>query len=385
MRLKFIAYDFKMGIITWLRSKGTVFWTILFPILLILIFGAIFSGTGEVEYKITVQNFDLDEDSNPSNFSIMLIDSLKNISIFEIDEIDINTDIDEYMKEEEISAGIVILEGFDEDISMYLASKQNPEIDFDTSEIPSNLTLKIDPSDQSSTPVLRSVLLSVIYEMNLQLTQGEKIIGLNEESIIGDDFEFIDFFVPGMIGFTIMTSAIYGSIERNTKYRTDGILRKMLTMPITRAEWIISKMLFMLFLSFISTAVILTVGILVWGLNIHLNIWFLILIISNSFLFSGMGMLVSRFVKEQETADMAGGAITFPMMFLAGTFFPLEQMPDFLQTIARFLPLYYVNEGLRNAMITVDIDKTIYFTAFVVAFALFFFITGAVLTKWKED
>ena len=96
-------------------------------------------------------------------------------------------------------------------------------------------------------------------------------------------------------------------------------------------------------------------------------------------------MIIGRFVKDQETADMAGGAVTFPMMFLAGTFFSLDMMPEFMQLIAQVLPLYYVNEGLRNAMIYSDMDKTLYFTAFVLVFAAVFFIIGIILTKWKED
>jgi len=294
--------------------------------------------------------------------------------------IDSKNDIVTYIDDNDnVTAGLVIPDGYGDDIFSYFTGQ------FDEEEIPFNMTIYLDPSDQTSTPIIRSIIVGVIYEINLQMIGGDKVIGISEESTIEDDFEYIDFFVPGMIGFTIMTSAIYGSIERNTKLRNDGILRKLLTMPITRAEWIISKMLFMLFLSFVSTSVIMLVGILVYGLSIHINIWFFILIISNSFLFSGMGMLVARFVKEQETADMAGGAITFPMMFLAGTFFPLDTMPEFMQLIARVLPLYYVNEGLRNAMITVDIDKTLYFTSFVIVFALIFFIAGAFLTKWDEN
>jgi ABC-2 type transport system permease protein len=82
---------------------------------------------------------------------------------------------------------------------------------------------------------------------------------------------------------------------------------------------------------------------------------------------------------------MAGGAITFPMMFLAGTFFPLDQMPEFLRNIAQLLPLYYVNEGLRNSMIYLNFDKSIYFTTIVVIFAFIVFISGALLTKWQDD
>ena len=382
MNLKFIVHDFKLNVKAWLRSKGTVFWTILFPVLLILIFGAIFSGADEVKYSIVVQNLDFDDESG---FSEGFIQNLSDISVFEIDLIDADEDITKYMKDNDDSVGLLIPEGFGKNVTGYIASQHNPMIPVSNSSLPFDLILKSDPSDQSVAPVVESILSGMTYEMNMGITGGEKVIGIEKESTIGDDFDYIDFFVPGMIGFTIMTSMIYGSIERNTKYRKDGILRKLLTMPITRAEWIFSKMLFMLFLSFISTAVILLVGIVVWGLNIHLNIFFFILVFANSFLFSGMGMCISRFVKDEETADMAGGAITFLMMFLAGTFFPLEQMPDFLQTFARFLPLYYVNEGFRNAMITVDIDKTLYFTAFVLVFASIFFVAGVFLTKWKED
>ncbi len=47
------------------------------------------------------------------------------------------------------------------------------------------------------------------------------------------------------------------------------------------------------------------------------------------------------------------------MMFLSGTFFPVEMMPAFLQSFARLLPLYYVNEALRAAMIFVDDAATL--------------------------
>jgi len=341
MNFKFIATDLYLSIRQWLRSIGTVFWTILFPILLILIFGAIFSGANEVSYEIIVQDLDQTE------LSDSFIEGLNQIEILNVSKIESNVDIKEYLKENDKSAGLVIPVGFEDTLNDYMRSQVDPTFNLPEDALPFNLELFVDPSDQTTTSVVRNTIVYVLYEFNLNITQGEKIIGLDEESIIGEEFEFIDYFVPGMIGFTIMTSMIYGSIERNTKFRKDGILRKLLTMPVSRADWILSKMLFMLVLSFISTAVIILVGTFVWGLTIKINLFFFILIISTSFMFSGMGMIISRFVKEEETADMAGGAITFPMMFLAGTFFPLEQMPEFLQNIAQVLPLYYVNEGLR--------------------------------------
>ncbi len=369
MNLKFIKTDLLLGIRSWLRSKGTVFWTILFPILLIMIFGAIFSGADEVKYDLVFQ--DLDGSTESENFTKFLEDT----KFFELKKIGKDIDIANYMKEEDISVGLQIPNGYEKLIEQI---KINPFLKI-------NLTFFYDPSDNTVAPIVRSILSGLINSYNDIITLSPSVVGMEVKSTLGEDFNFIDFFIPGMIGFTIMTSMVYGSIERNTKFRKDGILRKLLTMPVTRTEWIISKMLFMLFLSFISTFVIMIVGLLVWGLNIQINIFFFIIVICTSFMFSGLGMIIGRFVKDEETADMAGGAITFPMMFLAGTFFPLDQMPEFLQAIAQVLPLYYVNEGLRNAMIYANFDKTLFFTGFVVVFAVVFFIIGVVLQKWKED
>ncbi len=369
MNVRFIKNDLLLSIRQWTRSTGTVFWTILFPVLLIMIFGAIFSNTGNIEYDLVVQ--DLDE----SDFSEDFVNILHNISALNIIQIDADEDITTYMLDQDKAVALQIPATFSATLQAYFS---DPNVSI-------NLTLYTDPTEQTTTGVIQTIISSTLYEYNKGFTQGKTVVGLSQETTLGEDYDFIDFFVPGMIGFTIMTSMIYGSIERNTKYRKDGILRKLSTMPITRADWIISKMLFMLFLSFISTSVILIVGTLVWGLTIHINLFFFVIIIATSFMFSGLGMIVSRFVKDEEVADMAGGAITFPMMFLAGTFFPLDQMPAFLQSFAQVLPLYYVNEGLRNAMIYADLDKTVHFTLFVLAFATVFFILGIFLTKWKED
>jgi ABC-2 type transport system permease protein len=144
-------------------------------------------------------------------------------------------------------------------------------------------------------------------------------------------------------------------------------------------------MLFMLFLAFISTSVAIGVGILAFGIKVNINLLTIIIIIATSFLFSGIGMIIGRFVKEEETADMAAGAISFPMMFLAGTFFAVDAMPSIIQIIAHALPLFYVNEGLRNAMIYMNQTEALINAGIVLIFAAIFFITGVVLTKWKED
>ncbi len=369
MNLKIIWMDFIYSIKGWYRSRGGMFWSLAFPIILILLFGAIFSSVGSTKYTLYVQDLD---DSTMSN---IFNATLNATGLFNIKKVNPKDNVTSYIKNNNTHALIVIPKGFEQAIHL---SVVNPNVTV-------NISYYFDPSDTTTTQVVRSVISSVLQEMNRNLSQGRTIIGVKYISTITENFNFIDFFLPGMIGFTIMQSAIYGSIERNTKYRKDGILRKLLTTPISRTEWIFAKMLFMMFLTGITTILITIVGILVFNMTVNITPLVIIILIATSFLFSGMGMLIGRFVKEEETADTAAGAISFPMMFLAGTFFPLEQMPQFLQTIARALPLYYVNEGLRDSMIYMNQNDALINGGVVIIFAAIFFLAGVILTKWKED
>jgi ABC-2 type transport system permease protein len=72
------------------------------------------------------------------------------------------------------------------------------------------------------------------------------------------------------------------------------------------------------------------------------------------------------------------------MMFLSGSFFPLEMMPGFLQKIARILPLYYGNEGLRAAMVFADNMAALRCSVIIGVFAAVVFLVGIMTTKWEE-
>lgn len=370
MRLQVLKASFKSDLLSFYRSKATLFWTLAFPVMLILIFGAIFSGVGDTAYELVIRDFD------NTQMSQQLMDIFNETGLIEVKTVSFSEDKDikDYIKENDLKRLLVIPDGFQDTIFSSSLSNANTSLSF-----------YFDQSEQTTNQIVRSIISNIIQGMNMNVTGGRNVIEIDDIETISGEFGYIDFFLPGMIGFTIMQTCIYGSLERNTKFRKDGILRKLLTTPISRSEWILSKMLFQLFLSFVSAILIIIVGIVAFGLNVNINLLMIILIVATSFLFTGMGMLIGRFVKDEESAGMAGGAVSFPMMFLAGTFFPLEQMPEFLQLVAKILPLYYVNEGMREAMIYLKMDDAIFYTIIVLIFAAVFFIAGLFLTKWDEE
>ena len=102
-------------------------------------------------------------------------------------------------------------------------------------------------------------------------------------------------------------------------------------------------------------------------------------------LFAALGMLVGTVTKSPETAGVIGNIVTFPMMFLSGTFFPISSMPQYLQTIAHVLPLFYIIEGLNNVMVYGNVTGTLIDIAVVVVITAVIFGLAIRLFKWRED
>jgi ABC-2 type transport system permease protein len=203
-------------------------------------------------------------------------------------------------------------------------------------------------------------------------------------SILEERYRFIEFFVPGIIAMAIMTSCLSNALNMNAELRQKGILRKLATTPITRGDWLVASILYQLILSVISTAAILIVSYAVFDVRLDIDLWLPLIVVVEVIAFTGIGMLLAPFAKEAESASAVGNAFLFPMMFLSGTFFPVEMMPAFLQSFAKLLPLFYVNEALRASMIFVDNPATLHNTGVTAIFAAVVFVAGTFKTRWDE-
>ena len=369
MNIKRVIANMVVHLKQFSREKSTIFFVLLFPILLMLLFGFIFQDTGSNMGSLHIQ--DLDGDVH----STALIGAFNGTGLFDIVEVDDSVDSNQFFADNKLNVLLIIPEGYSDALNMRLFNQSYPQ---------SNITILYDQGNSYSQQKI-SIVTSVIDGMNKMLSGSVDYIGLDYETQLNDEFKFIDFFAPGIIAMSVMSSALFGTVGMNTELRQKGILKKLATTPLTRSEWLASNILYQMFMALLSTTCILAVGIGMFDLQPHINIYMLVFILLNVFAFAGIGMLITRFVKEAESAQAAANAVMFPMMFLSGTFFQMEMMPDFLQTLAKFLPLYYVNEGLRAAMVSLDMDIILESALVIGIFGLVVFILGVLLTSWKED
>ena len=369
MSLRVIGANLIVSIKSFYREKTAVFFRVAFPVLLILVFGTIFMNQDNVRFDFYVQ--DLDQ----TNMSAELIKTLKLSEKFKITTVDPAIDASQYAKDDKLNLVVVIPNGYESSFMQRMKHK-NPDASV-------TITYIYDPSS-TSVDTKMQILNSVFAEINQQMSGKPPFITPAKVSILSENYRFIDFFVPGIIAMTVMTASLFGAVNVNAELRQKGVIKKLSTTPITHTDWILSNVLYQFLLSVISTISILLVSYTVFDVSLQLNFWLPVFVVLDVFAFVGIGMILTRVAKEAESAAAAANAIMFPMMFLSGTFFPVEMMPGFLQKFSRILPLYYVNEGLRASMIFVDNMLALRCAVIIGVFAAVAFVLGVMTTQWEE-
>ena len=360
------------------REKSAVFFTIAFPIILILVFGTIFMNQDNVSFDLHVQ----DLDQTPS--SAQLLKTLELDGRFKIAQVDPALNAARYAKDNKLNLVLVIPKGYQKALVQRLGLIGGvPSTAFRNSNASVTVTYIYDASSSSVSPKMQT-LQSALGAVNQGMSGEPPFIRSADTPVLARKFRFIEFFVPGIIAMSVMTSSLSGAVSMNAELRQKGVIRKLSTTPITHGDWVLSNILYQVILAVISAAAILLVSYAVFDVSLRIDAWLPTFIVLEVFAFAGIGMILTRVAKEAESAMAAANAIMYPMMFLSGSFFPLEMMPGFLQKIARILPLYYGNEGLRAAMVLADNMTALRCSAIIGVFAAAVFVVGIMTTKWEE-
>lgn len=367
---KRIAADFTVFSRGYLRNKFGLFFGLIFPVILILIFGAIFSGDSSGTITIYAQNQDTGPFSSPqmdtaSQF-LSALNSSKSIRVIAVVP---SEDFSQYLASHSSSDGIVIPANFS---ANYLAGQQV------------NITVYSNPAS-STSGIVTGIVSGVADLFNLERFQGSMIIGLRQTTVNTQQTKYVDFLIPGLIGFSILVSPMFSLVNISSEYKKNKLFKQLSLTPLTKMEWLASKVLWYIVLSATSFLLMVAVGVFAFGAHIILTVWLIPFLILGPMLFAALGMLVGTITKNPETAGVIGNIVTFPMMFLSGTFFPISIMPQYLQSIAHVLPLFYIIDGLNNVMVYSNVAAALIDIAVVTAITVVIFAAAVKLFRWRED
>jgi len=351
----------------YLRSRSAAFFTFVMPIILVLVFGSIF-GSGTTKIDVTVQNLD---DGGYGSTYLQILNETGSVNVKVISK---DVDLQKYIKDKSLSVAVLIPRNFTASLVASLATNGSSFVD---------ITVYGDPSQSTFGSVMASVQTAEAI-MNFHFADARPILTVSVKSVASDSYENMDYFLPGVVGITIMTNALYGMTAVCAEYKSRGYSKLLATTTLTKGEWLTSKVV--TFTVMLSASVVVTyiVGVLVLGLHVSLTPLTFAIIPVGALLFTSAGMLLGSVSKDAESASAVANAIGFPMMFLSGSFFPIEVMPDFLQTVAKGIPMTYLTNALRDSMLVDNSSSALLNMGVVFAIGIVLFIAGCRLMSWKE-
>ena len=185
--------------------------------------------------------------------------------------------------------------------------------------------------------------------MTLALVQPYTI---KTEGVVSGNPSYFNFIAPGIMAMTVMMSVMTGLPVAISQEKEVGTMDGMMVAPINRLSIILGKSLGQTIRGLIQGIIIMALAIGLFGVAVHGSILLVFgLLLLGVFSFVGLGIVLTSVAKDQETAQMMMMTLMFPMMFLSGVMFPIQQMPWYMQDISKFLPLTYAADAMRKVMV----------------------------------
>jgi ABC-2 type transport system permease protein len=172
------------------------------------------------------------------------------------------------------------------------------------------------------------------------------------QGVVSGHPSYFDFIAPGIMAMTVMMSVMTGLPVAISQEKEIGTMDGMMVAPVNRLSILLGKTAAQTARGLIQGLIILGLAIGIFGVAIQGSILLVFaLLLLGVFSFVGLGIVITSFTKDQETAQMLMMTLMFPMMFLSGVFFPIQQMPWYMQDISKALPLTYASDALRKVMV----------------------------------
>jgi ABC-2 type transport system permease protein len=202
---------------------------------------------------------------------------------------------------------------------------------------------------QTRIEMLLTVRRAESLLVTLVIPLGILVFFSSVDAVVTSYKEPVDFLVPGVLALAVMSSAMV-SLGIATGYeRRYGVLKRLGSTPLTRAGLLGAKTLNVLVLEVLQTALIVLTGVaLGWNVTGGLVLAVLLLLVG-TVAFAGIGMLLAGTLRAEANLAVANG-LFLVLLFLGGMAYPLDKLPNALETFAKALPAAALSETVRAAL-----------------------------------
>jgi len=325
------------------RSKIRLFTLIMMPLLMITILGYMFPSDNALNH-ISVGIVQLDHGDEASAITGEVIRMATSSGTLDFSSFVSIDQAKEALMEGRIKGILIVEAGFSERIALSGRG---------------SMRLIVDQTSPTVSLAVSSGIAAILNVLSAQITaqvsqsQITRAIALEQESMVpGAASNTFEFMAPGFLAMMVMMGGMGGLASAISRERELGTLDGMMMSPISRFSVIFGKALSQTVRGLFQGLMMIGLTMIVFGVKIYGSPILMLLVLLLGVLgFVGIGIIATSIASEQETATQILMMMQIPMMFLSGTLYPIEQLPGWMQMIAKAIPLTYAVTALRKVMV----------------------------------
>jgi ABC-2 type transport system permease protein len=297
------------------RDRAALFFTFLFPLMFLIVFGLLFRDAGTDKLKLGVVG------DGP------VVQALQQISAVDAQKFDTLDAAVEKVKAGDLP-GIVIQNGGD-------------------------VRLRFAASDQTKAGIVQGLVSGVVDKVNIAATGQPARFTYNAEQVEDQSLNAIQYLTPGILSWAVASAGVFGTGVAFVAWRKKKVLLRLRLAPVSPLMVLTSRIGVTLGIAIAQALVFVGVAALpAFGLKLS-GTWALSIpvFLCGMLAFCAIGLLVGAFAKSEEAATGAAQIVILPMAFLSGTFFPIDQAPGWLQAVSKVFPLRHMNDGMQDFLV----------------------------------
>jgi ABC-2 type transport system permease protein len=340
------------------RDRARIISFIIMPLFMMIMVGFVFPSQSSLK-DVPVGILNLDNGA----VSRQVVDVLTNLKVQDstrkvmvVKPVQNEAAIKELIQKQELSGAIVIPAGFSNGLLKdhsqqtitIITDQSNPQI---SSILTTMLAQVFDKTGkQISKLAIGSLMLPKLSAAGMNALVTPMVVV--SKGLVAGKPNYFQFVAPGIIAMVTMMAVMMGLAGSIAREKEQGTMDGILVAPVSRFSIIMGKTGAQTVRGLLQGSIVLILAMTLFHVKVYGNFLIMLLIvILGIFSFVGLGILVSAAVEEQETAMTIMMTITFPMLFLSGAFFPVQQMPGFMQAISKCIPLTYEVQALRQVVV----------------------------------
>jgi len=320
-----------------LRSPSAVIFTLLFPLIFILVFG--FIGGGGITVDVGV--------AKGSDVNNPIYKALQSSGVIHL----VTDESADQMKKDLAKGHLDAILDITKNAAtwpVYAPVQGKPQ------QPPFTVNVQYTSASQEKGKILNTLISGILFKMNAAMAKNTPpaLADLKETTVTVRAYKTIDFILPGQLGFSLLSTGVFGTAFVFLSLRQTLVIKRFFATPVKRYSIVIGEAIARITFALIGAAFILLIGRFAFGFTlIHGFVTFinmLILSFIGVVVFMGFGFTVSGIAKNESTVPPIANLVTLPQFLLSGTFFSITVFPTWLQPICKILPLTFLNDAMRQ-------------------------------------